>query len=100
MAPYLRAVPVAQYRNLFSSSSVALCGWLWIWIPSCAMCRGLVGLNPIVYYLSDVDSDLLITVPIKIGLFFKEADSDLLITVPIKIGLFFKEAEEHGGGKS
>jgi hypothetical protein len=70
------------------------------WIPSCAMCRGLVGLNPIVYYLSDVDSDLLITVPIKIGLFFKEADSDLLITVPIKIGLFFKEAEEHGGGKS
>jgi hypothetical protein len=64
------------------------------------MCRGLVGLNPIVYYLSDVDSDLLITVPIKIGLFFKEADSDLLITVPIKIGLFFKEAEEHGGGKS
>jgi hypothetical protein len=45
------------------------------------MCRGLVGLNPIVYYLSDVDSDL-------------------LITVPIKIGLFFKEAEEHGGGKS
>jgi hypothetical protein len=77
MAPYLRAVPVAQYRNLFSSSSVALL-------------RVAVDLDS---FLRDVpwprgfESDRLL-------------DSDLLITVPIKIGLFFKEAEEHGGGKS